>query len=152
MATTLFDLTNGALIKLAYKPAAIITATVAGTTNSKIIDCKDASTHLLTNVVITPGTITDGTYTWTVNESDASDMSGATAATSGPDAGSVALTSADSLGVGGVTGACAIIRFYRQKRYIQVINTVSGSPSTGGFMSATLIAPLNRQGATSSSP
>ena len=77
------------------------------------------------------GTITDGTHTITVQESD--DNSTFTTITAIDGNGITALTSS----AGG--SAVVLKRYIRSKRYVRAVTTVSGA-TTGGFYSAIVLA------------
>ncbi len=77
------------------------------------------------------GTITDGTHTITVQESD--DNSTFTTITAIDGNGITALTSS----AGG--SAVVLKRYVRSKRYVRAVTTVSGA-TTGGFYSAIVLA------------
>jgi hypothetical protein len=83
-------------------------------------------------VLITAGVITDGTHTITLEDSD--DNTTFAAVASGFRSGSfTALTSS--------AGGSAIqeIGYLGTKRYIRIVTTVTGSPSTGGIYSALVV-------------
>ena len=103
--------------------ASTYTSTAIDTTGSKARD-------LL--IVISAGTVTDGTHTWEIQECDTSDgeyTAVADAHLSGTEP--AVITTNDERRF--------IIAYRGFKRYIKVVNTVTGSPSTGGVFGVLLV-------------
>lgn len=119
------DLTNH-IITPSLLPAAIRTASANGTA----VDCIQMDDVI--HVILTAGVITDGTHAISVEESDAS---GGTYAAITP-SGGTAFTSLTSSAGGSAT---QVRQYQRTKRYVRVVTTVSGSPSTGGFYTANVV-------------
>lgn len=80
-------------------------------------------------VLLLPGAITDGTHTPTIEESDASGS------------GYSEVAAADLSGTPAALTANTIqeIGYLGRKRYIRVVVTVTGSPSTGGYYGAYVV-------------
>lgn len=113
------DLHSGMRAVNALTSATIATNT---TTNGAVIDTKG---YNAVEFVIRAGTVTDGTYTPVINESDNADMSGSNAVIDddllGTEAGAVLDTTADVVQIGYVVGA---------KRYVR-LSLVSAGTTTG---------------------
>lgn len=80
-------------------------------------------------VTFTPATITDGTHTPKLQESDASG-SGYTDVAAGDMVGSLAALASNTVQTVGYRGT---------KRYLRAVVTVAGGPSTGGVYSAVVV-------------
>lgn len=89
----------------------------------------DLSCYNSAVIVFHPGTVTDGTHTPSVEESDSSG-SGYTAVDSSQLIGSLAAMSSNTIQRVGYIGT---------KRYVRAVITVAGSPSTGAVASASVI-------------
>lgn len=91
-------------------------------------------------VIMDVGTVTDGTFTMEVQESDASGSGFTAVAAADLEGSEAAFSSANEEQVHQV--------WYKgSKRYIRVVLTASGSPSTGGTIGCIIRkAPLRNQG------
>lgn len=89
----------------------------------------DLQNFQATCIVIAAGAITDGTHTPTIEESDSSG-SGFSAVAAADLSGTLVAITANSVQEVGYLGS---------KRYIRVVSTVTGSPSTGGTYGALVI-------------
>lgn len=83
-------------------------------------------------VVIHAGTVTDGTYTAEVQESDSVSADFVAVADADLDGTEPAITTSNDDGV-------HVIGYKGNKRYIRVKLTASGSPSTGGTIGVTVL-------------
>lgn len=83
--------------------------------------------------VVQFGVITDGTFTPSLEESDTFG-SGYTAVAAGDQLGT--FTAATS---GGGGSAVQTVGYIGSKRYVRVVLTVTGSPSTGGYANALIV-------------
>lgn len=102
------------------------------TANSGSIDCSNADA---VSVVISIGTITDGTFAFTLQESDSSGS------------GFTNVAAADMVGafVAGASNSVQKVDYIGLKRYLQVTVTVGGSPATGAAMEILgILHDLNR--------
>lgn len=109
--------------------AAVSVAPAAARTTSTNGTGVDLRTYDAACVVFTPATITDGTHTPKLQESSASG-SGYTDVAAGDLVGSLSALASNTVQTVGYRGG---------KRYIRAVITVTGSPSTGGIYSATVI-------------
>lgn len=108
----------------------IVPALVAATATGAAVDLSGFDKI---GVIVAAGVITDGTHTLKLQESDLSG-SGFTDVAAGDQSGSLtALTS----GAGG--SANQEVAYMGSKRYIRVVSTVTGSPSTGGVYGAIVV-------------
>lgn len=105
------------------KPSLTNAARTATATGTAIDRTSNGSNFHSAMVVVHTGTITDGTHTITVEESDDNTNWTTATALQGP-APAVAAADDDKIFEIGYLG---------DKRYIRVKTTVSGSPSTGGI-------------------
>lgn len=122
------DLHNNVEVAVAFDTAAISTDT---TTQGNIIDLQGFDS---VEFVIQSGTLTDGTYTPLLEESDASDLSGSNAVA---DAN---LLGTEATAAFGLTDDDAVKKLgYRgNKRYVR-LSIVSASTTSGGTVSAIVI-------------
>lgn len=109
-------------------PAAIRTATH----NSSAIDMQGVNANL---IVVEAGAITDGTFTPKLQESDASG-SGYSDVAAADQVGTLAACTAN---------AQQAVSYIGSKRYVRVVDTVTGSPSTGGYISAYALLEKKKQ-------
>lgn len=121
------DLHNNIKVLSAIAPAAIVAADATKT--SAIIDTKDFKSL---EFAVQSGAITDGTFTGTVYESDADDMTGETA-----------VAAADLIGTAPVfiateDNVVKKVGYIGTKRYVRIKMVQSGA-TTGGFISAQAI-------------
>ncbi|MFJ7049043.1 hypothetical protein ACIQVC_37395 [Streptomyces sp. NPDC101112] len=122
------DAYNNLLVKASLAPAAARTASANGTAVDR---AEDSSMYQDALVVIAVGTVTDGTHTFEVQDSD--DNSSWAAVDSAYLQGSEpAVTSSTDETV-------YEIGYKGIKRYLRVITTVTGSPATGGLYSALVV-------------
>ncbi|WP_330349577.1 hypothetical protein [Streptomyces sp. NBC_00582] len=121
------DAYNNLLVKNSLTPAAR-TASANGTTVDR---AEDSSMFEDALVVIPVGTVTDGTHTFEVQDSDDGTSWAAVADTYLQGTEPAVTSSTDEtvyeLGYKGL------------KRYLRVITTVTGSPSTGGLYAAQVV-------------
>lgn len=119
------DLTNS-ISGISLAPAALRTTTANGSGVDMI------HSDFSFTVALVSGAITDGTHTISVQESD--DNSTFTTITAIDGNAIAALTSS--------AGGSAIVlkRYIRSKRYVRVVTTITGSPATGGYYSAIVLA------------
>ena len=131
MATHAADLKNGFIYGTSLAPTGLRTSSANGTG----IDCQNGNDQCA--VIITIGTATDGTHTFTVEQSknnNSADEGGAADAYGAvPNADTVAVTSANANSV-------IAQRFTRSKRFARSVVTVSGA-TTGASYSATVVSP-----------
>lgn len=135
------DLINGCISGIVFKPQ-VLTATTDGT----ILDAAGSGIREGGFLTVVSGTITDGGFSFALNESDAADLSASTAVVD--KAGSavvLAFTSAEDV-------IMKQAQFVRTKRYLRVTCTVTGSPSTGGPFAAIVQAQNSRAGGTATVP
>jgi len=121
------DLHNNAKASRGISPAAIISAN--GTTTSQTVDVSEFGSL---EFVFQSGTITDGTFTITVYEGDASDMSD-----------EAAVADADLLGSEPVFASTddntvKRVGYIGSKRYVRA-KVVQAGATTGGFISCLVI-------------
>jgi hypothetical protein len=114
------DIKNNVDVQRSIAPAAI-TATV----NGSGVDLRGYDSAM---VVIDPGTITDGTHTPKLQESD--DDSAYTDVAAGDQEGTLAVLASNAIQRAGYKGS---------KRYIRAVVTVTGSPATGGVYGASVV-------------
>lgn len=116
------------------RPSLAVASRTNGTVNGAAVDKADPSGGVdgftTALVVVVAGTITDGTHTVTVQDSD-DGSSFAAAATSDVRGGPVALTSANS-------NTIAELGYDGPKRYIRASVTVAGA-TTGGTVGAVVM-------------
>lgn len=124
MATRLHDLYSNAISGTSLGQGALKTTTANGTGVDLL------QSEGLVTVVVANGAITDGTHTLSVEES--TDNSTYTAVTLNESL--AALTSSTT------AGTIQFANFQRTKRYVRAVTTVTGSPGTGGYYSATFLA------------
>ena len=105
---------------VAVAPAAIRTSTVTGS-------AVDLANYSGNSIVINVGTITDGTHTPKLQESDASGS------------GYTDIAAADQVGTLAALASSTFqkVSYIGGKRYIRLVVTVTGSPATGGYYDAT---------------
>lgn len=131
------DIYNSVLVKASLKPVAR-TATANGTAVDRV-DGSNASMFQDALVVINSGTVTDGTHTITIEDSD-DNSTWATVTSSGYEGDAPpALTSAND-------EAVYETRYVGGKRYLRVVTTVSGA-TTGGLYAAEVVLADPRRGA-----
>lgn len=113
-------------------PASSITpaARTATVTGSSVDRYASGAMYQDALVMIHTGTITDGTHTFTVEESD--DNSAWATATS-------LVGTPPAVTNSGNNNKFFVIRYTGRKRYVRVKSTASGSPSTGGVFAATVL-------------
>ena len=94
-------------------------------------DLEDAKTA---TVIFVVGTITDGTHTPRLEESDA------------PDSGYTTVGAGDMIGTLAAlaTGVEQSVRYIGTKRYLRTYTTVTGGPGTGGVYSSAIISEINK--------
>ena len=110
------------------------------TANSGTIDCQSADA---VTVMVSIGTITDGTFAFALQESDSSGS------------GFTNVAAADMVGsfVAGTSNSVQKVDYIGLKRYLQVTVTVSGSPATGAAMEILgVLHDLNRAPAGATFP
>lgn len=121
------DLHNSVKVSRALSPAAITTGNA--TLNSEIIDTSGfASLEFL----IAAGAITDGTFTPSIIEGDAADLSDGAAAAAGDLLGSAAVIAATD------DNAVRKIGYRGNKRYAR-LRLVQAGATTGGFVAAVAV-------------
>lgn len=126
-----FDVNNQMVVKNAISPA----AARAASTNGTAIDCARTGTGSQrvksVTFLFTTGTLTDGTYTLSIEESDSSGSGYAAipAARVKNDVGTIAAT-ADDTAYG--------LSCMPAKRYVRLVVTAAGT-TTGGIYSATAL-------------
>lgn len=104
----------------------------AATANGTAVDrAEDTSMFQAALVIVDCGVVTDGTHTIEVQES-ADNSSWAAVATADLQGTEPAMTSS-------VDDQIFEIGYLGTKRYLRVITTVTGSPSTGGIYGATIV-------------
>lgn len=115
------DLKNNLIANQSLAPAAR-TSSVNGTA----IDLQDSDGAL---IVVECGALTDGTHTPSLEESDASGS------------GFAAVAAADRIGslVACTANTVQAIGYVGIKRYVRVVMTIAGSPSTGAVTSAVVL-------------
>lgn len=115
------DLKNNLIANQSLAPAAR-TSSVNGTA----IDLQGAESAL---IVVECGALTDGTHTPSLEESDASGSGFATVA------------AADRIGalVACTANTVQAIGYVGSKRYVRVVMTIAGAPSTGAVTSAVVL-------------
>ncbi|MFD7093392.1 hypothetical protein [Streptomyces xanthophaeus] len=124
------DIYNGVLVKASLKPA-LRTATANGTAVDRV-DGANLSMYQDAMVVINSGTVTDGTHTITIEDSDDNSTYATVAAAylEGDTPPALITTNDETVYETRYTGG---------KRYLRVVTTVSGSPSTGGLYTAEVV-------------
>ncbi|WP_030659728.1 MULTISPECIES: hypothetical protein [Streptomyces] len=132
------DIYSNVLVKASLKPAAR-TATANGTSVDRA-DGSNASMYQDALVVLNVGTVTDGTHTITIEDSD--DNSSFATVAAGyleGDTPPALITSNDE--------TVYETRYTGGKRYVRVVTTVTGSPSTGGLYTAEVVLSNPRRAA-----
>lgn len=117
----MIDLKNNLTVTQSLVPAARTSSA-----NGTGVDLQGSEGAL---VVVNCGALTDGTHTPSLEESDSSG-SGYTAVAAADRIGSLAACTANTVQAIGYIGS---------KRYIRVVMTIAGSPSTGAVTSASII-------------
>lgn len=132
------DIYSNVLVKASFKPVAR-TATANGTAVDRV-DGANASMYQDALVVLNVGTVTDGTHTITIEDSDDnSSFATVAAAYLEGDTPPALITSNDE--------TVYETRYTGGKRYIRVVTTVTGSPSTGGLYTAEVVLSNPRRAA-----
>ncbi|MEV4863265.1 hypothetical protein [Streptomyces ossamyceticus] len=121
------DAYNSLLVKNSLTPAAR-TASANGTAVDR---AEDSSMYQDALVVIPVGTVTDGTHTFEVQDSDDNSSWAAVADTYLQGSEPAVTSSTDE--------TVYEIGYKGLKRYLRVITTVTGSPSTGGLYAAQVV-------------
>lgn len=116
------DLHNSISSIVGIVPAGNRTTTTTGTG-------VDLAGYRSAAIVLVPAAITDGTHTPTLEESDASG-SDYTAVAAANMSGTLAALAASTI---------QEVSYLGSKRYIRVVITVTGSPSTGGIYAAVIV-------------
>ncbi len=129
------DMKHKVVFAHSIKPA-VIKSTATG-------DAVDCYGYESVTVIVYSGTVTDGTHTWKLTECDTSGGS------------YTDVDAADLLGSFAVVDSShdetfTKVGYIGQKRYIKVVNTVTGSPSTGGPMGAIVMLAYPMHGGPSS--
>lgn len=131
------DIYNSVLVKASLKPAAR-TATANGTSVDRV-DGSNASMFQDALIVINSGTVTDGTHTITLEDSDDnSTFATVTSANLEGDALPALITTNDE--------TVYETRYIGTKRYLRVVTTVA-SATTGGLYSAEIVLANPRRSA-----
>lgn len=131
------DAYNNLLVKASLKPAAR-TATVNGTSVDRV-DGSNASMFQDATVVINSGTVTDGTHTITIEDSDDnSTFATVVAANLEGDTPPALITTNDE--------TVYETRYIGTKRYLRVVTTVA-TATTGGVYSAEVVLSNPRRAA-----
>ncbi|MET9099948.1 hypothetical protein [Streptomyces antibioticus] len=121
------DAYSNLLVKNSLTPAARTTST-----NGTAVDrAEDSSMFQDALVVIPVGTVTDGTHTFEVQDSDDNSSWAAVADTYLQGSEPAVTSSTDE--------TVYEIGYKGLKRYVRVITTVTGSPSTGGVYAAQVV-------------
>ncbi|MFD9306132.1 hypothetical protein ACFWCB_26345 [Streptomyces sp. NPDC060048] len=132
------DIYSNVLVKASLKPAAR-TATANGTGVDRA-DGSNASMYQDALVVLSSGTVTDGTHTITIEDSDDnSSFATVAAAYLEGDTPPALITSNDE--------TVYETRYIGGKRYLRVVTTVTGSPATGGLYAADVVLSNPRRAA-----
>lgn len=121
------DLYSNVLVKQSLVPA-VRTATATG---SGVDRNEDGLGYQAALVVVACGTITDGTHTIEVQDSDDNSTFAAVA--------DAYLQGSEPAIVGADDNKVFEIGYLGLKRYLRVVSTVSGSPSTGGAIGAMVV-------------
>lgn len=132
------DIYSGVLVKASLKPV-LRTATANGTAVDRA-DGVNQSMFQDALVVINSGTVTDGTHTITIEDSDDNSSFATVAAgfLEGDTPPALITTNDETVYETRYTGG---------KRYLRVVTTVSGSPSTGGLYTAEVVLSNPRRAA-----
>ena len=137
----LVDLINGVNTGIVFKPQVLTT-----TTNGTVLDCVGAGLRQGNFITVVSGTITDGGFSFAVQEGALADGSDMAAANDFAGAAAViAFTASEDTTVKQVV-------FNRTKRYVRLVCTVTGSPSTGGPFVGLFQGQLSRPGGTNTVP
>lgn len=107
----------------------IIPLVRTGTVTGSAVDAKD---HARTAIVFEYGTITDGTFTPSLEESDAQG-SGYSAVDASDIEGTL------TAGTSSADETAVVVSYTGTKRYLKAKLTASGSPSTGGTVAAHVV-------------
>ncbi|MFD9515943.1 hypothetical protein [Streptomyces sp. NPDC059979] len=132
------DIYSNVLVKASLKPA--LRAATANGTGVDRADGSNASMFQDALIVLNTGTVTDGTHTITIEDSD--DNSSFATVAAGyleGDTPPALITSNDE--------TVYETRYTGGKRYLRVVTTVTGSPSTGGLYSAEVVLSNPRRAA-----
>lgn len=132
------DIYGEVLVKASFKPA-LRAATANGTAVDRV-DGSNASMYQDALVVINSGVVTDGTHTITIEDSDDNSAWATVAAgfLEGDTPPALITTNDDTV---------YETRYIGGKRYLRVVTTVTGSPSTGGLYAAEVVLSNPRRGA-----
>lgn len=131
------DIYNSVLVKASLKPAAR-TATANGTAVDRV-DGSNAAMYQDAMIVINSGTVTDGTHTITIEDSDDnSTFATVAAANLEGDTPPALITTNDE--------TVYETRYIGTKRYLRVVTTVA-SATTGGVYSAEVVLANPRRSA-----
>ncbi|KIX78997.1 hypothetical protein SF23_03310 [Streptomyces sp. MBRL 10] len=132
------DIYSNVLVKASLKPV-LRTATANGASVDRI-DGANASMYQDALIVVNSGTVTDGTHTITIEDSDDNSTFATVAAgfLEG-DTPPALITSNDE--------TVYETRYTGGKRYLRVVTTVTGSPSTGGLYTAEVVLSRPRRAA-----
>ena len=122
-ATWIHDLWNSVLVAASLKPQ-----TIAATTNGAAVDMADCEGQVF--LVVTSATVTDGGYTFTLEESTAS----------GGTYTALALTTAIAEIITTNDETVYTGRAKRTKRFVRVVCTESTAGTTGGVFAALVIS------------
>lgn len=132
------DIYSGVLVKASLKPA-LRAATATGTA----VDRADGTNYSMFQdalIVLNSGVVTDGTHTFTIEDSDDNSTWATVAAgfLEGDTPPAIITTNDDTVYETRYTGG---------KRYLRVVSTITGSPSTGGLYDAMVVLSNPRRAA-----